>query len=113
MLVVDTVAILPETFIPIGQSVALPNNGDLHITERISLVSPDKLQDEIEIDAPHVLTTPWKTTRLFTRTRQRKFDIIEASCLQGNFVEKRDPKGNAIFEPLPHDEGGAPFASNK
>lgn len=112
-LVVDTVAILPETVLPLGQAVAIPNNGDLHIVEHIHLANPNTLLDEIEISAPHVLSAPWKSVRAFTRHRQRKFDIVEASCLQGNFIEGRDPKGNAVFIPVPHEEGGAPFASNK
>ena len=36
-LVVDTVGILPQTFLPLGQSVGHPNNGDLRIIEHIHL----------------------------------------------------------------------------
>ena len=36
-LVVDTVGILPETYIAVSESVGVPNNGDLHIIEHIHL----------------------------------------------------------------------------
>jgi hypothetical protein len=108
-LVVDTVGILPEVFLPVGQAVALPNNGDMHISERIQLTAPDTLQIKLEITAPHVLAAPWKVTRLFKRQPDRKAEIVEASCRQGDFLEKTDDKGNAVFVPIPHQEGGAPL----
>lgn len=108
-LVVDTVGILPQTYLPIGQAVALPNNGDMHITERIRLVAPDQLRFDLEITAPRVLREPWKIYRLFNRKRGREFDIIEASCRQGDFATGRDAAGNQVFLPIPHDQGGAPL----
>jgi hypothetical protein len=108
-LVVDTVGVLPETFLPVGQSAALPNNGDLHIVEHIGLVDPSTLRFQLEISAPHVLAAPWKVTRLFKRQPDRKAEIVEASCRQGDFLEKQDEHGNAVFVPIPHEEGGAPL----
>ncbi len=104
-LVVDTVAVLPETTIAISEAVGIPNNGDMHVTERIRLTAPDILADELVITAPHVLTAPWKTTRLFKRYRGRETDIVEGVCLQGAFAEQRDRNGNAVFTPLPHIKG--------
>jgi hypothetical protein len=108
-LVVDTVAILPEVFLPLGQGVGLPNNGDMHIVEHIRLTGPDLLQDDLLVSAPHMLQKPWAYTRKFKRHRGAEADIVEASCRQGDFVEQRDAEGNAIFAPLPHDAGGAPL----
>jgi hypothetical protein len=108
-LIVDTVALLPEVVLPLGQAVAIPNNGDMHIEERIHLVSADRLIDELVITAPHVLAEPWKISRSFVRSRERKFDIIEASCRQGDFFEAKDENGNAIFLPVEHEQGGAPY----
>ena len=34
---IDTVGILPETYLAISEAVGLPNNGDMHIIERIHL----------------------------------------------------------------------------
>jgi hypothetical protein len=87
-LVVDTVGILPQTYIAVSEAVGLPNDGDL------------------EIIAPHVLAKPWKTTRFFFRQRARKYDIIEGVCLQGSFSESVDASGNAVFLPAPQTEGG-------
>jgi len=109
ILVVDTVAILPQVFIPLGQGVGLPNNGDMHIIERIHLTAPDELTDDLEIIAPKVLAEPWHYSRRFNRHRDRSSDIIEASCRQGDFVEQTDADGNAVYAPLPHGVGGAPI----
>jgi len=109
-LVVDTVAILPETYLPIDQAVGIPNDGDTHIVERIHIVGPDHLVDDMTVEAPHVLAAPWKVTRNFTRTRERRSDIVEASCRQGDFVEGKDPQGHAAFLPIEHTAEGAPLA---
>ncbi len=108
-LVVDTVAILPEVFLPLGQGVGLPNDGDMHIVEHIRLTAPDVLQDDLVITAPHKLAQPWAYTRRFKRHRERSADIVEASCRQGDFTEAKDAAGDAVFAPLTHDEGGAPL----
>jgi hypothetical protein len=108
VLVVDTVALLPEVYLPLAQAVAFPNNGDMQIVERIHLVSADRLIDELVVIAPHVLVEPWKISRSFVRSRERRFDIVEASCRQGDFYEAKDKDGNAVFLPIDHEEGGAP-----
>ncbi len=104
-LVVDTVGVLPEAYLAVSESVGVPNNGGLHVVERIHLAGPDVLHDDIEITAPHVLTAPWKTTRIYYRQRSRKFDIVEGVCLQGGLSERTDKDGNAVFAPIPHDDG--------
>jgi hypothetical protein len=105
-LVVDTVAILPQAYIAPSEAVGLPNDGDMHIVERIHLSGPDILRDDLEITAPHVLTRTWKTSRFLFRQRARKYDIVEGVCLQGSFSEGVDAKGNAVFVPAPQTEGG-------
>lgn len=105
-LVIDTVGILPETYIAPSEAVGLPNNGDLHVVERIHLTGPDTLQDDLEITAPHVLTRTWKTSRILFRQRARKYDIVEGVCLQGNYSEGRDAAGNSVFIPATQTEGG-------
>ena len=109
-LVVDTVAIRPETFIPLGQGVGVPNNGEAHVVERIRLTGPDTLEIDTVITAPHVLSKPWRSRRTWTRKRDRSSDIVEASCRQGDFLEDTDAEGFAVFTPIPKDEGGAPLA---
>jgi hypothetical protein len=106
-LVVDTVAILPQTFLPIGQSVGIPNNGGVHIVERIRLVEPDRLEDDLVIEAPKVLAEPWRITKSFVRSRKRSDDITEASCRQGDFSAEVDGRGNHVFVPVGKEPGGA------
>jgi hypothetical protein len=109
-LVVDTLGIRPEAYIAVSEAVGIPNNGDMHIIERIHLVQPDVLHDDLEIMAPKVLTKPWKTTRIFFRQRARKFDIVEGVCLEGSFTESADKDGNSVFVPLPHQTWGNLYA---
>jgi hypothetical protein len=108
-LVVDTVGVLPETYLSVSQAVGIPNDGDMHIVERIHLAGPDHLVDELTIEAPHVLAAPWRVTRNFTRSRERRYDIVEASCRQGDFTEGKDAQGHAAFLPRDHTEDGAPL----
>jgi hypothetical protein len=107
-LVVDTVGILPQTYIAISEAVGVPHNGDIRIIERIHLAGPDELHDELEIIAPNVLTEPWKTTRIYFRQRAQQYDIVEGVCLHGSFLEETDRNGNAIFVPVPQPQDGTP-----
>ena len=99
-LVVDTVGIIPQSFIAISEAVGIPNNGGMHIKERIRIVDKDYLHDTLEITAPKVLTKTWTTTRIWSRQRARRLDIVEGACLQGSFEETVDEAGFAIFKPL-------------
>ncbi|MBV8746256.1 MAG: hypothetical protein JO134_14560 [Xanthobacteraceae bacterium] len=105
-LVVDTVGVLPEVYLAVSEAVGVPNNGDMHIVERIHLQGPDVLHDDLEITAPKILTAPWKTTRIYFRQRARKYDIVEGVCIQGEYSERKDQDGNAVFVPMPHQVGG-------
>ncbi|HVY32924.1 MAG TPA: hypothetical protein VG960_00760 [Caulobacteraceae bacterium] len=105
-LVVDTVGIAPQVFLAIGEATGVPNNGDMHVVERIRLTAPDVLTDTMVITAPHVLTKPWTTSRLFNRTRRRDYDIVEGVCLQGAFNEDVDQNGDSVFTPqVMRDDG--------
>lgn len=104
-LVVDTIGVLPQTFLAVSEAVGVPNNGDLHVIERIHLADPETLYDDLEIIAPRILSRPWKTTRIYFRQRARKYDIVEGVCLQGSFSERVDKDGNAVFVPVPQADG--------
>ena len=106
VLVVDTVGVLPEAWIAIAEHLGVPNNGELHVTERIHLDGPGFLRDDMTITAPLVMTKPWKTTRSFIRSRQRSSEIVEGQCIQGNFAPKVDEKGNHVNVPIPHTPYG-------
>ncbi len=66
------------------------------------------LVDDMQIDAPKVLAKPWTYSRTFTRRRDRNFDVVEASCRQGDFTAETDANGFAVFRPLAREAGGAP-----
>ena len=107
-LVVDTVGVHPQTYIAVSEAAGVPNNGDMHIKERIHLDTKNKdtLVFEMEITAPKVLTQTWKTTRYWFRQRAQKYDIVEGVCLEGYFKPGKDKWGNDTFEKVEHDVGG-------
>jgi hypothetical protein len=105
-LVIDTIGVLPQSYIAVDEAVGVPNNGSLHVIEHLYLASPGTLRDDLEVVAPRVMTRPWKTSRLYFRQRARNYDIVEGECLQGNFAEKMDADGFAVFVPAPQTAGG-------
>jgi hypothetical protein len=107
---VDTVGILPQTYLAVSEATGLPNDGDMHVVEDIHLSAPDVLEDDLEITAPRILTRPWKTSRSYFRQRAKKFDIVEGVCLQGYFAQQVDRAGHSVFVPIPQTEGGNPIA---
>ena len=106
-LVVDTAAIVPQAYIAPSEAVGIPNNGGMHIVERLHLAKPNELHDEMEITAPKVLTAPWKTTRIFHRYPDRHYEIIEGECEQEDLVPGKDEYGNDIFVSHPQRPDGS------
>jgi len=98
-LVVDTVAIAQQAYVAISEAVGIPNNGDMHTVEYIHLTEPNVMNDEMEITAPKVLTTIWKTKRIFRRYPGRHYEITEGECEQEDLVPGKDEYGNDIFVP--------------
>jgi hypothetical protein len=104
-LVIDTVALLPQVYLAVNEAVGVPNNGDMHIVERMHLMGPDTLADDLVINANKLLSKPWITTRKYYRQRAQKYDIVEGVCEQGTFTDAVDKNGNAIFTPLKFHNG--------
>jgi hypothetical protein len=98
-LVVDTVAVLPQAYVAISEATGVPNDGDMHIVERLHLPKPNVLYDDLEITAPKVLTETWKTTRIFRRYPERHYEIVEGECVQEGLTPGKDEHGNDIFVP--------------
>jgi hypothetical protein len=67
----------------------IPHSAKMHISEKIHLAAPDRLQDDITIVDP-VLTRPYSLT--FTYKRDRQHRIMEYPCVH---------KGIAAAEPSP------------
>jgi hypothetical protein len=101
-LVVDTTAIMPQAYIAISEAVGIPNNGDMRIVERIHLVEPNVMHDDLAITAQNVLTETWKTTRIFRRYPE----IAEGECEQEDVVPGKDEHGNDIFVSNPQGAFG-------
>jgi hypothetical protein len=106
-LVVDTVAVAPQAYIATSEAAGIPNNGDMHIVERIHLTQPNVMADDLEIVAPKVLSGTWKTTRLFRRYPERHYEVIEGECVQEDLVPGKDQYGNDIFVPHPQNADGS------
>lgn len=83
-LVVDTIGLGHRT--PLGFN-RLDHGPNLHVVERIHLVAPDKLEDEMTLTDPDVLAKPWHMVRTFTR--HRDLDQLEFICEENN----RNPIG--------------------
>ena len=98
--------ILPQAPLAVSEAAGLPNNGDMHVIERIHLADKDVLHVDLEIHAPKILIAPWKTTRIFLRRRARKFDIVEGVCQQGEYREAKDENGHHIFVPIEKTQWG-------
>jgi hypothetical protein len=110
-LVIDTIAVLPQAYLAVSESVGVPNNGDMHIVEHLHLVGADTLADDLEITANKLLSKPWKTTRLYLRQRARKYEIVEGVCQSGQFTDGVDKDGNSIFVPV-RFRNGVPVGSD-
>jgi hypothetical protein len=106
-LVIDTVAIAPQAYIAISEAAGIPNNGDMHIVERIHLAATNVLHDDMEITAPKVLTGTWKTTRIYRRYPERHYEVTEGECVQEDLVPGKDQFGNDIFVARPQNSDGS------
>jgi len=103
-LVIDTVGLLPQAYLAVNEAVGVPNNGDMHIVERLHLQGPNTLQDDLDITASKVLTKTWHTSRKFYRQRAQKYGIVEGVCQQGKFIDAKDSNGNDVFAPITFHE---------
>jgi hypothetical protein len=106
-LVVDTVGIVPQAYIAISEAIGIPNDGDMHILERLYLAKPNVLYDDLEITAPKVLTATWKTRRIFRRYPDRHYEITEGECAQEELMPGKDDFGNDIYVPNPQGPDGS------
>lgn len=95
-LVIDTVGFLPEEILTEG----LPSYGKTHIVERYRLLAPGKLQLELTVSNPALLTHDWTQTRVYTLHKGE--DAPESYC-----TNNRDQGGRpnlnppTTLEPLP------------
>ncbi|HUK02620.1 MAG TPA: hypothetical protein VLW26_10110 [Steroidobacteraceae bacterium] len=84
-LVVDTIGVKESV---LGHS-EMPHSDQMRITERLRLVSPDVLHDQITVEDPVVLQQPWTFT--FAYRRLPNYEMLEYVC--ENNHEYIDDKG--------------------
>jgi hypothetical protein len=84
-LVVDTISIKPT----VAGYQGMPHSPQMHITERLKLVAPDFLHDQISIEDPVVLEKPVTYTLAYKRLPN--YEMVEFVC--DNNREYVDEKG--------------------
>ncbi|MEO6340469.1 MAG: hypothetical protein ABIO39_10555 [Caulobacteraceae bacterium] len=99
-LVVDTAAVKEIARFRQGAEPQVPHSLEMKINERIRLVAPDFLQDEVTITDPKYLAAPWKFTYLYKRSPGYK--IQEYIC--------EDNRAYIDAEGHTHVNFGAPVA---
>ncbi|MGC4029271.1 MAG: hypothetical protein QM696_10395 [Steroidobacteraceae bacterium] len=78
-LVVETVGLRPETLI---SQQGLQHSDVTKVVERFRLREDGKLEDQITIIDPKMLTQPWTVTRTYTRQPKER-ELQEFVCLDG------------------------------
>lgn len=104
VLVVDSVGFSLQTTLAPG----VPHSDKMRMRERIYLVTPDLLVDEMTITDPEVLAEPYVTRVAFKRDT---VPLREYVCAENNHLTSDDEKGANIdldFERDPDDPFGPP-----
>jgi hypothetical protein len=80
-LVVDTVALHPNSFI----EGFTPHSDQMTVHERIRLVEPTLLEDQITVTDPKALTKPWSTVKRYRKAApgSGKDELREFACAEG------------------------------
>jgi hypothetical protein len=76
-LVIETRGLREDTLL---DSAGLPHSAELKLTERLTLLRPDRLEDRIMIDDPMTFSHPWETVVTFRRQPEGTV-IKEDVCL--------------------------------
>ena len=83
-LVVDTVALHPDSFI----EGFTPHSEAMTVKERIRFVGPGLLEDRITVTDPKALTRPWETVRTYRKAAPGNDQLREFACAEGLTREK-------------------------
>ena len=83
-LVVDTVALHPDSFI----EGFTPHSDAMTVKERIRFVGPGLLEDRITVTDPKALTKPWETVRTYRKAAPGNDQLREFACAEGLTREK-------------------------
>jgi len=80
-LVVDTVGMNPGIYDRTGA----PHSGEVHVMERIRLIAPDLLENQMTLEDPVMLTKPWKVTRHMRRLN--RMQQVEGAYCEGGRID--------------------------
>jgi hypothetical protein len=78
-LVIETVAITTKSFIDNSS----PHSDRMTVHERIRLIEPDILQDQITVHDPLALEEPWQITRNYRKAAYPDDELREFACAEG------------------------------
>src|SRR5687768_559137 len=94
-LVVDTIGIKEDV-----RYQNVPHSAQMRITERIRLVQPDLLWDEITIDDPVTLEKPWTFT--FAYRRMPDYTLLEYICEDNReYIDEKGLQRMRLDQPTP------------
>ena len=91
VLVVDTVGIRGDTNF---DASGIEHSDQIHVTERLRQIAPDRLQDEITVIDPKAFVHPWVVTKTYKRGAP-DLQIMEYICEENN----RDPLAHDSAKP--------------
>lgn len=78
-LVVDTVALHPNSFI----EGFTPHSDAMTVHERIRFTGPGLLEDRITVNDPKALTKPWETAKTYRKAAHGNDELREFACAEG------------------------------
>jgi hypothetical protein len=85
-LVIDTVNLMPNLYIEPG----LAHSDQLHMIERWTPVSKDRINAEITLIDPKTFTRPWTVSRYFTRSypQDQELSFLDYACENNKYIMK-------------------------
>jgi hypothetical protein len=78
-LVVDTVALHPDSFI----EGFTPHSDAMTVNERMRLIAPGVLENRITVTDPKALTKPWQVVRTYRKASPPNDELREFACAEG------------------------------
>ena len=82
-LVVDVTGMVEDTWFDRAGDF---HSGDMHLTERYTMVNPNTIMYEVTVDDPTVYTRPWKMSMPLYRRLDKNIQLLEYNCVP--FVEE-------------------------
>lgn len=79
-LVIDTVAMKGDTML---DQTGMKHSPDIHVIERMRLIDPQTLENQLTLEDPVAFTRPWTVTRIFKRAKPGE-EMREFVCEENN-----------------------------